>query len=172
MRQHVLILINNSFSMESCRGKVLCGLNYFLENLAQKNTLGFLTMSVAVFDKDLTYLCGGIPPVKLGYWSDNTNSNYKYSHLYDSVCSIISDWVHEKDVQHHLYILSDETDNGSHVWNYEQMITMCESATRDHGWKITFCGSSAEKIRSSAVNVKPLTAECITEMLENLNISK
>ena len=163
MKQHAIVLVDISYSMKKNSESIIKGLNKFICNLKKMNDGGRnVYLSVMLFCDKFTYLCKAthIPSAKP--FSMSQLPEFGLTYLYDAIGIILDDWYPEKNIEHHLFIITDGTDTGSVLTKESEIIMRCEAAV-SNGWHITHCG-----IDSSNLGVGVLEVGGGIDDLENL----
>lgn len=144
MNNHIIILLDTSYSMIDYSKKIIVGLNKFIQKIKDKdeNTI----ISIMIFSDKRKYLCKGILVKELlKPFTIIDLGTFGMTHLYDAVGEIIEEWINEKRVKHNLFIITDGHDNGSKYVNEEKATQYCNLAV-NQGWDITHCGVDISKL--------------------------
>lgn len=165
--QHVILLIDNSYSMCIRQEQMINGLNKFVENLKKKNNILF---TLIFFCHTRTYICKGVPIKDVKTFDKTHLPRYGYTHLYDSIASILTEWIPEKEMYHNLFIITDGEDNGSFTINKQGAIDFCNIAVEQYGWVITHCDTDFSKLVSENIDNLQYNVGDLEEMFGNLNV--
>lgn len=137
--KHIIILIDNSYSMMDYCDKISTGINSFIEKLYLQNTPDKnIYITICFFSSILTYNIkkyniNNIIPVdifKCGVYSTTS--------LYDSIAEIFREFL-EDNCDTSFYIISDGDDNTSRKYNKEKVQELCEFFKTDKKWNIVHC---------------------------------
>lgn len=168
--EHIIVLIDISYSMLSKAEGIIAGLNNFMESLKQREDSHNLLITVVVFCQRVTYLCRGVPVSNVDVFDVKTLPIFGTTFLYDAIGTVLSDWINEHRVHHNLYIITDGDDTGSNNVTKEQANEQCEQAVLDYGWKITYCGVDTGKLVSTSVKQVIYEVNNIEGLLSNLSL--
>jgi uncharacterized protein YegL len=155
--------------MQSHAGKMVTGLNKFIQTLKTYTNHANIFCSIVIFCHTYYYLYYGYPIDEIKAFSMNILSQTGTTHLYDAIGAVIHDWINEKNVKHNLFIITDGEDNGSKNITKEQAIQLCNMAAESN-WNITHCDVDISKLDSSAIKKVVYNIDNLEELLENLTI--
>jgi uncharacterized protein YegL len=155
--------------MESHTGKMINGLNKFIETLKTHPNHANISFSLVVFCHIHYYIYCGYPITTVERLFNNVLSKTGTTHLYDAIGAVIQDWITEKNVEHNLFIITDGEDNGSKNVTKEQAIQLCNMAVGNN-WNITHCDVDISKLDSSAIKQVVYNINNLEVLLENLSI--
>lgn len=154
MKQHIIVLLDVSYSMREHSQKMINGLNKFVASLRDHLNHCNIIISVILFCDSRTYLCKGVPVDEIKNFTINDLDKFGLTYLYDAIGSVITEWMSEKRAIHHLFIITDGVDNGSKEMTYESMRQYCETAVNQHGWIITHCDIDITRLKCDDKCVK------------------
>jgi uncharacterized protein YegL len=145
MKQHIIVLMDISYSMKNNAQKMVKGLNNFLESLKHRPDHQDILFSVLLFCDKRTYLCRGVSVDQQQPFTVKQLPQFGLTHLYDAIGALLTEWINEKRAKHFLFVITDGEDNGSKQMNKEQARIYCEEAVKQ-GWSITHCGVDVSKL--------------------------
>jgi uncharacterized protein YegL len=166
MKQHIIVLVDISYSMQNNAQKIISGLNKFLESLKLRPNHRDILFSVLLFCDTRTYLCRGVFVDQQQPFTMKQLPQFGLTHLYDAIGALIRDHINEKRVKHSLFVITDGEDNGSKQMNKEQARMYCEEAVMQ-GWCITHCGVDVSKL---GVNEIRYEIDDLEELIGGLSI--
>jgi uncharacterized protein YegL len=160
---HVIILIDNSFSMDSCMKNVVDGLNKFLEKIRYNHNT---YMSVLTFNKHINSIveCQDVISIKeFDIKEFRTNGS---TALFDAICETILKYS-KLSLKNNLFIITDGDDNCSTSYTKNQTDEICNKAFESGNWKITHCHTD-----SSILNIPTIqyNVDDISNIFDNLKI--
>jgi hypothetical protein len=158
-----------SYSMQQYSEKIVSGLNKFLINLKQRVDHQNILLSVMLFSDKRSYLCRGVPVDLLHPFQKSDIGGFGMTHLYDAIGVILTEWINENRLQHHLYIITDGADNGSKNINKEQAKLYCTEAVKQ-GWAITHCDVDASNLQCDAVKEVRYEVDELDQLLGRLSL--
>lgn len=137
--QHIIILIDCSYSMENILKEVVKGLNNFLEKIKiqYKNYPINIFLTVASFSNNLKYIVEYKNINLINFFDENDFITWGSTALYDSICNIILKFQNNNNTN--LYIITDGDDNMSKTYTKEQTNELCDMAIQSGLWKIIHC---------------------------------
>ena len=142
MKQHVIVLVDISFSMKKNACAIIKGLNLFVERLQRGNHTNDIYLSVVLFSSNINYLCRAVPIKEVNIFSISQLPKFGFTFLYDAIGYIVKEWIHEKMVEHNFFIITDGYDTGSILVSASESRELCDDAVKN-GWRITHCGVDA-----------------------------
>jgi uncharacterized protein YegL len=142
MKQHVIVLIDISYSMKKNSSAIIKGLNLFLERLQKVKNANDIYLSVVLFCHKINYLCKAVMVKEVHLFSIKQLPQFGFTYLYDAIGHIIKEWIHEKMVEHNFFIITDGHDTGSMLVSESESRELCDNAIKN-GWRITHCGVDA-----------------------------
>ena len=170
MKEHVIILMDISYSMQRRAQSMIDGLNKFVESLKARPDHEDILFTVMLFSDWRTYLCRGVPVDNVSLFTLRNFPNFGMTHLYDAIGDLVQDWIQEKRARHHLFIVTDGEDNGSKTVSKEQASQACDMVIRKHGWTITHCDVDVSKLDSASVNKVVYDIDDLENILSSLSI--
>jgi uncharacterized protein YegL len=136
---HIIILIDCSYSMDSHLDNVVFGLNNFLKKLKEKYAYSEnIYLTVVCFSTNIKYI--------LEYKNINIINNFSRfdfqtwgsTALYDSICDVILKFK-DFNSKTNLFIITDGDDNVSKIYSKQQTDDICNMAINSGLWNITHC---------------------------------
>ena len=170
MKQHVVVLLDISYSMLTQTRSIVDGVNKFVKSLTQRQDSYNILFTLILFSHEFTYMCKGIFVNEVPTFTIEDLPTFGQTHLYDAIAKVLNDWILEKRANHHLFIITDGMDNGSKLLGEEEAKKACEIAIDDHGWKITHCDVNLYSLTSSKVQKVIYNVNNLENLLENLKI--
>jgi len=152
MKQHVIVLIDISYSMKKNSNAIVNGLNSFVDSLRQKRNSNDTYISVILFCDKIHYMCKFSHIKDVDHFSINQLPEFGLTFLYDAVGSILTEMIPEKRFQHTFFIITDGVDTGSTVMQESDAKSLCDEAIKN-GWRITHCGVDAGNLGASVSDV-------------------
>ena len=169
MKQHAIVLVDISYSMKKNAESIVKGLNKFICKLRKMKDCGKnIYLSVMLFCDKCTYLCKATHVPNAKPFSINQLPEFGLTFLYDAIGVILDDWYPEKNVEHHLFIITDGTDTGSVSMTESEIIMRCEAAVLN-GWHITHCGVDSKNLGSGVLDVEG-GIDDLENLLGNLSV--
>ena len=167
MKQHVIVLIDISYSMKKNSNAIIKGLNCFVDTLQQKKNSNDMYISVVLFSDKIHYLCKFSEIKDVDHFSLNQLPEFGSTNLYDAVGSILTEIIPEKRFKHTFFIITDGADTGS-VMKESEAKSLCDEAVKN-GWTITHCGVDAGNLGASVSDVH-LNIDDLEGLLSGLSI--
>lgn len=168
MKQHVIVLIDISYSMKKNSNAIIKGLNLFLERLQKMTNSNDIYLSVVLFSHKINYLCKAVPVKEVHLFSIKQLPQFGFTYLYDAIGNIINEWIHEKMVEHNFFIITDGYDTGSMLVSASESRELCDNAVKN-GWRITHCGVDAGNL-GAGVSEIPSDLNDLESLLSGLCI--
>lgn len=168
MKQHIIVLIDISFSMKKNACAIISGLNLFVERLQKGNCANDIYLSVVLFCDNIHYLCKAVPLKEVNIFSTSQLPKFGLTFLYDAIGYIIKEWIHEKMVEHNFFIITDGADTGSISVSEIESRELCNNAV-ENGWRITHCGVDAGNL-GAGVSEIPSNIDDLESLLSGLSI--
>ena len=168
MQQHVIVLIDISFSMKKNSCAIIKGLNLFVERLQKGNHVNDIYLSVVLFSHKIHYLCKAVLIKEVNSFSITQLPEFGFTYLYDAIGYIIKEWIHEKMVEHNFFIITDGYDTGSMLVSESESRDLCDNAVKN-GWRITHCGVDAGNL-GTGVSEIPSDLDDLESLLSGLCI--
>lgn len=166
--EHIIILIDISYSMYSKAEYIISGLNNFIESLRHRDDSNKILITVIVFCQKITYLCCGVPVKNVEIFNVKQLPTFGTTFLYDAIGIVINDWINEYRLHHNLYIITDGDDTGSNKVTKEEANKLCEQAVQDYDWNITYCGIDTGKLISNSIKRVIYDVNNVENLLSNL----
>ena len=170
MKQHIIVLMDNSYSMLTRARSIVDGVNKFVNNLRHHQDSDNLLFSLILFSHEFTYMCKGLFVQEVPIFTIKDLPSFGRTHLYDAIAKVLNEWIAEKRANHNLFIISDGIDNGSKLLGKEEANQACETAIELHGWKITYCDIELDSLCSDKIQKIVYSADNLENLLENLHI--
>jgi len=151
---HVVFLLDQTGSMESCKGDTIGGFNNFLKEQKEKKG-DSLKFSLTLFNSakvEKRYVGADVKGVK-----NLDDKNYVPSHLtplWDAVGNTIQEFPEDKDV--FFIILTDGYENYSKEFKADAVKRLIEDKEKNSGWKFLYLGAdlgSFHDAQSMGVNL-------------------
>lgn len=160
---HIIVLIDSSYSMESCMKDVVDGLNNFLEKIRYNHNT---YMSVLTFSKHVKCIveCQNVISIKKFQKTEfSTNGS---TALYDSICETVTKFS-KLNLKNNLFIITDGDDNCSVSYTKKNTDDICLEALKSRNWKITHCHTD-----SSILNIPTIhyNVDDISNIFDNLKL--
>lgn len=168
MKQHVIVLIDISFSMKNNACAIIKGLNLFVKRLQKGNQANDIYLSVVLFCDNIHYLCKAVPIKEVNIFSISQLPKFGFTFLYDAIGYVIKEWIHEKMVEHIFFIITDGVDTGSISVSASESRELCDNAV-ENGWRITHCGVDAGNL-GTGVSEIPSDLDDLESLLSGLCI--
>jgi len=168
--KHVIVLVDNSFSMKSSSHSIIKGLNKFIVHLQAMRDAREIFLTVMFFS-DKTYYLRKFENINTyEQFSIESIPSYGLTFLYDAIGEILDDFMKQSSfVEHNFFIITDGCDTGS-VKSSEWIIKhRCEEAKRC-GWIITHCGVDAGNLGVGVSDVIMKGVEDLESLLNGLSI--
>jgi uncharacterized protein YegL len=144
MKEHIIILIDTSYSMNRYILNVVKSLNNFIDKL--KYTSNDVYISVASFNNNLTCIVDTININLVKEFNEKQFFIWGSTALYDSICETIKSFEYNNDFHHNLFIISDGDDTVSQKYNKDSANKLCDEAIST-GWNITHCSTEASELK-------------------------
>lgn len=170
MIQHVIVLLDISYSMLSHAHSLVDGLNKFVNSLRSLPDSNNILFTLILFSHEFIYMCKGIFVNEVPTFTIEDLPTFGQTHLYDAIAKVLNEWISEKRANHNLFIITDGMDNGSKLLGEEEAKKACETAIDEYGWKITHCDVNLYSLVSSKVQKVVYDVNNIENLLENLKI--
>lgn len=170
MKQHVIVLMDNSFSMLSRARSIIDGVNKFIDSLKQRQDAVDILFSLILFSQEFIYMCKGLFVREVPKFRIEELPTFGQTHLYDAIAKVLNEWVPEKRVNHNLFIITDGMDNGSKLLGEEEAKKACEIVIEDHEWKITHCDVNLGSLDSDKVRKIIYDINNLENLLANFSI--
>lgn len=167
-RQHIILLVDNSWSMKQFFPKITEGINNLIYKLrAERSNVRLSLITFSDRSKNI--------------WMDIHISNLLLIHpstfdavggtaLYDAVGDILSQF-HPQDGTHvTLYIVTDGEDNCSSRYSKENIDNLLEQATGTGHWTVIFCDTEVRDLQLKAVRHVVYRQENIDELFAGMSI--
>lgn len=172
MSKHIILLIDNSWSMGKYNNKIRLGLSKLIVSLKSSIThIEKTFLTVAFFNDTITYKIKAqdVSQLTVNYF-DNPMFIYDgYTSLYDCINSILQEWKEKIFDENILYIVSDGDDNNSNISKKEGEV-LVSNFEKTGKWKIVYCNTDMSKM-----NVKyniTYKIDKIDDLLGQLNMLK
>jgi uncharacterized protein YegL len=162
--EHILILIDTSYSMIDDISKVINSLNIFLRNL---NNNFYVT--IATFNDKLKYIVTFKKINLLKNFDVHTFKPDGFTSLYDSISNVILNFGLELEIKTHFFIVSDGGNNITQQYTKEQTDELCKMATSSGKWNITYCNTNTDLLNIPTIQYD---IDNIANIFDNLNLSK
>ena len=146
---HLVFLLDRSGSMQSIASDVIGGFEAFIDE--QRAGEGLCTVTLAQFDQEYEVVYRGIalgqvPPLAL-FPRGRTA-------LHDSMGKLITDTAAEinalpednKPGSVIVAIMTDGLENASREWRRQDIKTLVEQQTNDHGWEFLYMGADQDAV--------------------------
>ena len=153
MKQHVIVLIDISYSMKKNSSAIIKGLNLFVERLREGRHNNEIYLSVVLFCDNIHYLCKAVAIKEVNLFSTSQLPKFGFTYLYDAIGYIIKEWIHEKMVEHNFFIITDGDDTGSISVSETESIELCDNAI-NNGWRITYCGVDSANLAAGVSKIQ------------------
>lgn len=170
MKQHVIVLMDISYSMLTRSRCMVDGVNKFVESLREHHDTDNILFTLILFSQEFIYMCKGLPVREVPNFKIEDLPTFGQTHLYDAIAKVLNEWLPEKRANHYLFIITDGMDNGSKLLGEEEAKKACEEAIENHQWKITHCDVDLYSLASSKVQKIVYDVNNLENMLSNLNI--
>ena len=154
MKKHIILLIDNSYSMKTNSEGIIKGLNSFIDRMKKgKQKIEDIFFSVMFFSDTHDYLLKAIPLTNVPFFTTGQLPKYGLTFLYDAIGIIMEEWLPFSSIsENYLFIITDGSDTGSvRVKSFESRL-MCEDAVKK-GWKITHCGVDSGNLGNGVLDV-------------------
>lgn len=136
---HIIILIDCSYSMDSYLCNFVIGLNNFLKNLKSKyKNVENIYLTVVCFSSNIKYILEYENINNINIFLRTQFETWGSTALYDSLCSVILKFKDCNDITN-LFIITDGDDNISKNFSKQQTDDLCNLAINSGLWKITHC---------------------------------
>ena len=168
MNQHVIVLIDISFSMKKNACDIIKGLNLFVERLQKGTHVNEIYLSVVLFSHKIYYLCKAVPIKEVNHFSITQLPKFGFTYMYDAIGYIIKEWINEKMIEHNFFIITDGDDTGSISVSAAESRELCDIAVKN-GWRITHCGVDAGNL-GAGVSEIPSDLDDLESLLSGLCI--
>jgi len=168
MKQHVIVLIDISYSMKKNASAIIKGLNLFVQRLREGKHADEVYISVVLFSDNIHYLCKAVQIKEVHLFSKSQLPKFGFTFLYDAIGYIINEWIHEKTVDHNFFIITDGDDTGSILVSASESRELCNNAIKN-GWRITHCGVDAGNL-GAGVSKIPGGIDDLESLLSGLHI--
>jgi len=140
---HVVFLLDQTGSMESCKGDTIGGFNNFLKE--QKDKKGdSLKFSLTLFNSakvEKRYV--GVDIQKVGKLSDKNYIPSNLTPLWDAVGNTVQEFPKEKDV--FFIILTDGYENYSKEFKADAVKRLITDKKKNDGWKFLYLGADLDR---------------------------
>jgi hypothetical protein len=168
--KHVIVLIDNSFSMKLHSSDIIKGLNTFIVRLQSMRDTRDIFLTVMFFSDKTYYLLKLENIHKVQPFSIDSIPHYGLTFLYDAIEEILDDFIQLSfNIEQHFFIITDGCDTGS-VKSSECVIKdRCENAIKN-GWIITHCGVDSGNLGSSVLDVIANGVDDLGNLLGGLTI--
>lgn len=166
MNQHIIVLLDVSYSMQFVSDKIVIGLNNFIKSLLSRNDRDSLFFSLVLFSNKTYFIYKKTPiktiqTIKLPQCSG-------YTCLYDNMAKVFLKWRSDMDSIHNLYIVTDGDDTGSDIYSKEIISSICDEMIEKYHWKITHCNIDESKLDSANIQKVIYDVNDIDSLLQNL----
>jgi hypothetical protein len=148
MNKHIIILIDNSYSMDIYRDKIILGLNNFITKLKNNSINNTTYISVIVFTEEPIYIYTAINLKDIRTFEKSHFTERGCTAIYDVVYSVLLQWSNKELDNNTLYIISDGSDNNSRVYGITDVEKMIKYMTEDRKWKIIHCDTDIDKLNT------------------------
>jgi len=170
MKQHVIVLMDISYSMQPHAKNMIDGLNKFVDTLRARSDHTNILFSAMLFSDKRSYLCREVPVDDLSPFTVYNIPEFGLTHLYDAIGELFDEWTNETREQHHLFIITDGDDNGSKKVTKQQATQMCDKMVLERNWTVTHCDVDINKLGSFNVQKVVYDIDNLEELLGNLSI--
>jgi uncharacterized protein YegL len=164
---HIIILVDTSYSMFNYINNVVISLNNFIKKLKEKEdsiliTVGYFSNKISYITryKNIKFVGNILPQEFIVYGS---------TALYDSICDVINNFSVINECYHTLFIISDGDDNVSTKYNREQANKMCEEVSKNN-WKILHCNTDGSQLNVQSIIFDIKNPDDIESLFERLQI--
>lgn len=161
--KHIIILLDNSYSMNVYETKILEGLNKFLYNLKNNKNL---YITIVLFTTNLKYICKGIDINDVSLINTEHLSSKGCTALYDSIYNTIDEWKNNSLDENIMYIISDGEDNNS-VYSKDDIEQLVQTLDR---WKIFHCDTDINNLNINNVESIEYKLDCIDDLFDKMCI--
>jgi uncharacterized protein YegL len=162
--RHIILLIDNSYSMKNHIANVVSGINRFVTTLKAASKPNDTFLSIVSFSTRHEYVLNAVDVYAVPLLELHHFMNFGLTSLYDSIVAIVSEWLlHNEeyriqrnsndDVFTEMFIVSDGDDQSSILYTREQAVYYCEQAIHQFGWNITHCHVEIDKLCDSVKHV-------------------
>ncbi len=170
MKQHVIVLMDISYSMQIRVKNMIDGLNKFVHTLRARSDHANILFSVMLFSDKRSYLCREVPVDDLSPFTVYNLPEFGLTHLYDAIGTLFHEWTNETRAQHHLFIITDGDDNGSTQVTKQQATQLCDKMVLERNWTVSHCDVDISKLESFNVQKVVYDVDNLEELLGNLSI--
>lgn len=146
-KTEIVVIVDRSGSMTSCRADAEGGLNTFIEQ--QRNQPGECLLTLVQFDHDYEFVHSGKPIAEVGKFTLNPRGS---TALLDAVGRAITETGERlakmpEDDRPGLVvfvILTDGQENASREFRRDQIKQMIEHQTTNYNWQFTYLGANQD----------------------------
>lgn len=170
MKEHVIVLMDVSYSMLPRSRCMVGGVNKFVSSLRERQDADNILFTLILFSQEFIYMCKSLVVWEVPLFTIADLPTFGQTHLYDAIAKVLNEWIPEKRTNHHLFIITDGMDNGSKLLGEEEAKKACEIAIEDHQWKITHCDVDLSSLVSNKVQKILYNVNNLENMLSSLNI--
>ena len=137
----ILVVLDRSGSMQSCRDEAINGYNKFLAD--QQALPGECSFSLMLFDNVIEDPVVDMPIKNVAPLNHDTFVPRGMTALYDAVGTMINrhSFNHNPNVKTILVILTDGEENSSRNYNMHSVGQLIKNIEKEHGWETLFLGS-------------------------------
>lgn len=153
MKSHIIILIDNSYSMVKYQPSIITGLNNFIYQLKVNKAQDDVYISVVLFTDSTEYLCKAMNIKEIGIFEPKHFSRSGTTALYDVIGEIMIEWMNQILDVTTLYVISDGDDTNSKNYTKESIEKLSKLLIENVGWKIVHCDTDVSKMKNSTKNI-------------------
>jgi len=137
----ILVVLDRSGSMQSCRDEAINGYNKFLAD--QQALPGECSFSLMLFDNVIEDPVVDRPIAEVAPLNIDTFVPRGMTALYDAVGTMVQRYNgrHNPNVKTILVILTDGEENSSHTYNKTSVGKLIKNVESEYGWETLFLGS-------------------------------
>lgn len=170
--QHIIILLDSSYSMYKYQEKVLYRFNECLRILKTSKDVDNIFLTIILFHTEILYLCSSKNVKNINYFTSSDLIYHGKTYLYDAIGIVFNDWLYDNNVKHKLYIITDgeNVDNGSMFMNKEDITNMYNIAVNEYGWEIVFCNINISNTNILKKYQTRDSIDDINELFTNISI--
>jgi uncharacterized protein YegL len=168
--QHVIVLLDISYSMYHRKQKMLDGLNSFVQNLQRRADSSNIFFTLLMFSEHTYYICKATPVNDICKYDFSVFPPFGNTHLYDAMGQVFRDWISYNNISHNLFIITDGLDNGSRQINKQTASQMCDDAVKKYKWKIRDCHVHISNLESEMVESVHYAIDELDNLFSSLTV--
>lgn len=162
--EHVILMIDSSWSMYQYSEKIYKGLRKFIQQL--KDSGRNVYVSIVFFSDEPVYFLKSVPIGSIDYMDFSKVRINGVTKLYDSVVNVLTEWSHNMCNKNTLYIISDGEDNSSDEHDEKSAQEVVNQAQNHPAWKVVQCDTETPVLETR--NVVQYKLDEIDSLLGNL----